>query len=426
MPFVFVFVWFAFVIGAESNIESLFNCEANESACTSISNCTAQQAAIRSGIKCNSFPFYSGSVRLFDYHQQWSSPSQSVSTCTSSRSDARYCSRWTQLDAVHSPHCKCTNNEHHYCASWECQYAADQQISEWCHCTDAHHSGAEWAYCSKWICNRTEYQDIHSVVVTAADIQIVHYQCTSNEPQNAYSSEYIHFRNEHSPTFCWQWIGNSVLVHPEQSTWSVMECECEIPKVHTVGVGQARLENVYCSNWICWENEMEYHRIPRKQWFLSLTITSTAGAVVLLIIRLAAYQWEWIEDWNPKWVKVGKWTLNVLLVLSMFTLCFCSFIFGGILSALITVVFWIMIGIGGVFCVMGRQMVERRKEEKAARLRRDRSEFVRQRNTYFSSDQTASALFRYPSAALFRYPTTDSLQFRYAPTDDDSVDHFQY
>eukprot|EP01084_Bolivina_argentea_P103824 185947_1 len=131
----------------KSQHNNWYNCKQDENACLSI-ECTAEDAAIRSKIICNEFPFYAGSVNLFDYQSQWSFISETQTECTNTyNSTTPYCNSWTNFDSDKTSECKCTkyeltNNEYNtYCISWQCHNVENKILSSECECIPNNNNG---------------------------------------------------------------------------------------------------------------------------------------------------------------------------------------------------------------------------------------------------------------------------------------------
>ena len=374
-----------------------YNCNSDESVCQS-ADCSSEHAAIKSNIICNSFPFYAGSLNLYNYQSQWSKVKQILSSCNEDNNSTNpYCNSWTQIDSKHATECKCINSfisinnysNNQYCTSWECHYIAQNQISSKCDCLGK----IEASYCGSWICNDTNFEQQTSY-------SIIEYDCISDKPKDnhPYYSEYIHFKNitNSNHSFCWNWIGHTLKLNEEQSSWSVINCECEIPKIELINNNNNnendnnyQISNAYCDVFVCYQKSMDYYHNSRLQFYLSWIIGSIIG-ILLCSARYFSFKYGVIK--NSSNIKILKIISNILLIISLLTILFWSFIYGSTLSAILVVIVWNITSVTLIpIIALRRYIIKKRNEE----LEKSRYEFKRQRDEYFARAPTRNSLFRY-------------------------------
>lgn len=380
-----------------------YNCPDNEYSCIS-ADCSAELAAKRSKIICDSFPFYAGSLNLYNYQSKWSLVSQTLSTCNNpsdTNSSTPYCHSWTQFEDINPTECKCTQvsissfPKNKYCISWECHYIHHNQISSKCDCII---NNNDISFCQSWICNDTNIinNDDNQETMT---YRIMKYNCLSHVPQNinnannannAFYAEYIHFQNITGHSFCWNWIGNTLKIEHEQTNWSITNCECEIPNIQ---IENDEIVNAYCDLWMCYSKSMDYYNNDQLQFYLSWIIASFVG-ILICILRYAAFKLDIVK--RHKYYFIFKLISNILVVLALLTLLFWAFIYGSTLSTLITVMIW---KITCALCIFGIALRRYLKKKENEQLQKTRYEFQRERDQYFP---------RAPTRNSFRYSFTDS------------------
>eukprot|EP00483_Globobulimina_turgida_P009230 UN09249 len=193
----------------------------------------------------------------------------------------------------------------------------------------------------------------------------------------------MHFQNNTNHSWCWNWIGNTLNAEP--SSWSVINCECERPKLEMYVIDESNTEhlsNLYCDAWICYKKSMSYYHISELQFYLSWTIASITG-VLLCILRYFAFKYgfEKFKVTNAKHIIALKCFCNILLIMSLFTLLFWSFMYGSTLSALITLFSW---NVFVSFMIIGVAVKRYLKKRENERLQEAQYEFKNFKSMFFS------------------------------------------